>query len=605
MNNNFDTSEFSQSMNTSEKIHYLGDLRIIGQIVNQLSDKEPIGYVVMTEKTQKFKMYTVEQTMSLLNRFKFVNAAIENGKIVNTECSMTRMPKFNTSMQVIGNFGVIILGEIIDGKGTLGYRAIDTNAKIVDIRENDVIALSTKGIDIINAKIVDRGNKKIVSGIKSEFTKIEKSSLTRETAKKKNTAADNWRHKKHVDKYISYLLPKTLKYIYGANPSAFNDFLYSRMNVDDYTYSYVDFNREANILIKEVYKKENGFSLSKKDSELLKRLAIEVPHTDYIGYDKSGKYINFNRDEQYYYFSCLAQFALYNPDVRKTFLTKKVIRKFNKNGIYNTMVQNGHASDILLKTTKELEGKIKEYNIAHPADPHDKHPERRFTTRTFTRAEDIAQLGFAVVEQNRGYKFTTKTGLTKKLNYIGDFLKQNSIYNPSYESYKKLARCLGDILIVADLNKLMNKCVESINNNDNRYMTYDRFLGYMEMLIAIAYIYSSEAVRKFVNDYESDLNNIGVIIPDYEELSSTDYKLSPELNMYYASGFNVFLRDNAKYYYKYLSEAELINYRQLGVKHNIQHEMLQGELASIVNMVTSEACPAEFIEENIGKLRFF
>ena len=72
-----------------------------------------------------------------------------------------------------------------------------------------------------------------------------------------------------------------------------------------------------------------------------------------------------------------------------------------------------------------------------------------------------------------------------------------------------------------------------------------------------------------------------------------------------ASGFNVWYRDDYKYKHKYLSEAEIINYRQLGVRHNIRHEMLQGELASIVNIVTSENCSASLIEENIGKLRFF
>ena len=608
MNNNFDKSEFSQSMHNYEKIHYLGDLRIIGQIVNRLSDKDPIGYVVMTEKTQKFKMYTVEQTISLLNRFKFVNANIENGKIVNTECSMARMPKFNTNMQVIGNFGVIILGKIVDSNGTLGYRAMDTNAKIVDIRENDVIALSTQGIDIINAKIVDRGNKKIVSGIKSEFTKIEKSSLIRAVTKKKkkNTDADNWRHKKHIDKYINYLLPKAIKYIYGASPSAFNDFLYSRMQAkgNTYSYSYVDFNREANILIKEIYRKENGFNLSNKDSDLLRKLDIEVAHKHYIGYDKDRQFHSFNKNEQYYYFACLAQFALYNSEIRKNLLTKNVIHKFTKNDIYKIMVQNGHASDILIKATNELEGRIKKYNEEHTINLRDEHPERRFTTETFTSAEDIAQLGFAVVEQNRNFKYTTKTGLVKNLLYLGDIIESGKVLHNDYESYKKLSRCLGDIMIVADLHKLMDRFIATISLGDKEYLTSDKCLAYMEILIAIGYIYNSEAVRKFVEDNKSDLNNIGVIIPDYEELSSTDYKLSPELKLYYASGFNVFYNDNAHYKHKYLSEAEVINYRQLGPRHDIKHPLLQGELASVVNMVTSELCPAELIEELIGKLRF-
>lgn len=105
----------------------------------------------MTEKTQQFKMYTVGQTMVLLQKFKFVNADIQNGKIVNTECSMERMPKFNTSMQVVGNHGIIILGEIVDGTSKIGYRAMDTNARVVDLSEDDLLKCS---MPIINAKIL-------------------------------------------------------------------------------------------------------------------------------------------------------------------------------------------------------------------------------------------------------------------------------------------------------------------------------------------------------------------------------------------------------------------------------------------------------------------
>lgn len=133
VNSKFKNETLGNNSNTREKIHYLGDLRIVGQVVENLSDKEPIGYVVMTEKTQQFKMYTVGQTMVLLQKFKFVNADIQNGKIVNTECSMERMPKFNTNMQVVGNHGIIILGEIVDGTSKIGYRAMDTNARVVDL----------------------------------------------------------------------------------------------------------------------------------------------------------------------------------------------------------------------------------------------------------------------------------------------------------------------------------------------------------------------------------------------------------------------------------------------------------------------------------------
>lgn len=50
VNSKFKNETLGNNSNTREKIHYLGDLRIVGQVVENLSDKEPIGYVVMTEK---------------------------------------------------------------------------------------------------------------------------------------------------------------------------------------------------------------------------------------------------------------------------------------------------------------------------------------------------------------------------------------------------------------------------------------------------------------------------------------------------------------------------------------------------------------------------
>ena len=193
----------------TETVHYKGELRIIGQVVNSLSDKEPIGYVIMTEKNQQVKMYTVPQTQILLQKFKFVNAELQNGKIVNTECAMDKLMKFDTHMNVIGNKGIYILAEITtDGKND-GYRAMDYNGRIVDISENDLLKLSLN-VPIINAKVVNKDNKQYVSAIKSEFTKIERSKLDQILTKNKNSAADEWRKQKRREKLINIWAPNVL-----------------------------------------------------------------------------------------------------------------------------------------------------------------------------------------------------------------------------------------------------------------------------------------------------------------------------------------------------------------------------------------------------------
>lgn len=604
--NSFKDEAFSSQYQMQEKIHYLGDLRIVGQVVENLSDKDPIGYVVMTEKTQKFKMYTIEQTKALLNKFKFVNAAIENGNITNTECAMSRMPKFNTQMCVIDNFGVLILGEITDGKSTVGYRAMDTNGKIVDLRESDIIHLASS-TNIINAKIVNRDNKQIVSAIKSEFTKIEKSKVKDLSSKDIDTKESKWRKQMRVKKYISQYIPHALNYIFTGKGSAFNSKLFYNNSTTDYSISYVDLDRETKILIKEVYTKENGFNIQSDDMELLKKLVKELPHKKVIGRQNPGESYIFPTNFDKYYFLALAQFGLYNKSIRERLNKKYIKNNISLDKVLVKLKENGHASKILLKTAKELALASEISKMSNTKrDVSYNHPEREFKICQFTKAEDIAQLGFAVVSQNKNYVFKTKTGLRKKLKFIGDVVNDCRFLKSDYEKYKKTARCLGDILTIADIHKLVERYLGYINNYNREYLSTKETLAYIEMLIAIAYLYESISVKSFVDDHKSILEEIGVNIPDYDEISSTDYKLSADLKLYYESGYNVFYSDsdNYKYKHRYLSDAKFINYRRLGPKHNVIHEKLQGELASIVCMITSDNCSAEIIDQCIGKLRF-
>lgn len=602
INSKFKNETLGNNSNMREKIHYLGDLRIVGQVVEKLSDKEPIGYVVMTEKTQQFKMYTVGQTMVLLQKFKFVNADIQNGKIVNTECSMERMPKFNTSMQVVGNHGIIILGEIVDGTSKIGYRAMDTNAMVVDLSEDDLLKCS---MPIINAKIVSgtAGKKPHISGIKQEFTKIEKSKLKDMVPTKK---INPWVKEKHMEKLRDFLLPSSIKWGF-TGIGKINDNWYYRTNNSD-GYRYLDLDKEAKIIISEVLTESNGITLSDSDKELIKRIVKEMPHKHELvsRWDPENKYTADENDKLFIF--ALAQFLLNNKQICNEVLNRRIKIKDVNLTTFKKLLDMGYATPTLKKAAEYLqERKVNNYKkvnkIATSADKT-----KMFKTKTFITGEEAAQLGFALTESNKGLEYRTNTGHNKTLAYIGDYFKEY-FDNCDYAKYKSESRCLGDILAIANVIKLMSKCIEEVTTGNNKYLPFEKMMASIEIIIAISFLYESKAMKMFVDDFRADLDNLGVNIPDYEEVSSTDYKLSPELKMYYASGFNVFLNDSkyrqGEYKKAYLKESEIINYRQYGNKYNIQHPMLQDELASIVTMVTSnEYCDAESVAEYIGNIRF-
>lgn len=609
----FCNDKTGDGITTREKVHYLGDLRIVGQVVNNMSDTVPIGYVVMTEKTQKFKMYTVQQTMALLNKFKFVNAELSNGKVVNTECAMSRMPKFNTNMQVIGNHGIIILGEITDGTSSIGYRAMDTNAQIVDISESELIKLTSGNTDLlINAKIVNKSSigRPIISAIKTEFTKIEKSKIP--NIKIKTTS--DWHKKMHVTK-MRCNLECSCRALFGGTGGAFNTLWYRKRNVKINEYnssvSYFDVNDEIRVILKEVYTPENNINITDRGKELLKKIVSEIPHSDFIGTDVDGKYHRSTNDDSQFILA-LSQFILYDDSIYDCMvnIAKGNIRLRNDKSAYyfrsknlQQLIQSGYACERTLKISSIIKDTINERNIE--LEKRKKGRYGHFTTSTFCKAEDIAQLGFATVKQNDGYVYNTLAGYKKKLLFIGKDMNEDD-----YNKYMKKSRCLGDIISICYINKLLNKCDEQIKSNlmntGTRYLPLNDMKYIIEMIISIAYMYESQAMKDYVADISSRLNDLSIEVPDYEELADTDYKLSPELKMYYASGFNVFLNDKDNYNYRpaYKRESKILNYRQSSPYHVIKHDMIQGEFASIVNMITPYNCDAETVEAYIGKLRF-
>lgn len=573
-NSKFKDSSFNNTV-TTEKVSYQGELRIIGKIVEYQNSSDILGYLIMTERTQKFKMYTVSQTKNLLSKFKFVNAKLQDDKVINTECSMNRMPEFNTFMQPFSNKAIIVLGEIISSNKNKGYRVLSPEGKVVDISEDELIALNSANYDIINAKIVNRNNKQIVSAIKGEFTKIEKVGAEI----KKESRASQLRKERHLEKLLTQFMPKAVKCYVSGSGAAFNTYIYTH---SDSIY-HLDLNRETKIILSEIYNK-GLVKLTNKDKELIKKV-VKMPHASIVGYGKG------NTEESQLYFFALCQFILNDDDMYRRLL--KQTKKLNKYRL--TQIENNKiASDKLKEFIKEIKARQDKKEREAKYGKESKYG--KFETTTFKSGVDCAQLGFAISKENDGMEYVTKTNNKKTLKFIGKYI-------PYYDEYKKDTRCLGDLLAIANIEIIKGKLEEG-----SRLYEPAEYKAAIEMIIAISYLYGSKVMKKYIDNYGNELKLMGIEVPDFDELSKTDYKLSSDISIYYASGFNVFLNDSEdntrKYRYEHLKSAQYINYRQLGNKHSIEHQMLKGELASVIQMVTSSNCDAIIVDKMIGKLRF-
>jgi hypothetical protein len=172
-----------------EKVEYKGEYRIVGTV---WSGKNKVGYAIIDIKTFALKLFTAVQTVELLKRYKFENAELTGIEIKNTECSMDRLLKFDTNQNVIGNLGITILGKVYGDKDiVLGFRAMDSSGKVVDISEKDIITISKRTPNgLLNAKQVPNpSGEPFVSAIKGNFKRIDKVSVE-ETVEIKNLSQE-------------------------------------------------------------------------------------------------------------------------------------------------------------------------------------------------------------------------------------------------------------------------------------------------------------------------------------------------------------------------------------------------------------------------------
>ena len=612
----------SGSESNKDKIHYLGELRIIGSIMSD--NKDIIGYIIMQEKTGKFKGYTVEQTKALLNKFKFVNAELTHNKIINTECSMERLMQFNSRLQPVNNFGLLILGEIhVNGK-LEAYRVMDAQGKVVEASEEAILKAHYNGTDILNAKVVTKGNKRYLSAIKNKFTLIDRQSINKVADKQvignnnsnrveeistdieKISIQDRWRHNNHLDK----LMNKTLySYFVGYVKQHTNlgtrlkrDFI--RNKKDDCNKRYgVNSRKEIKIICKELVpqllttdeQKEVFKNFWDNYSYLVKNISEE---NDY----------GLNHEFEELWFG-LSQLCMLSPKNADRFLKdSKVKYALTHNGeddmIYGNDLDEFWSNEFLLPEVEVLLKKMRE-QVRNERKKIEDRKNKRFNTYSFSTAEDAAQLGFAISEKMDGYQYETKTGSKLTLKYIGKYI-------PEFEVYKPMATCLGDILILANIERIWSL------GTDNKISIEEEDVK-SELLLGILALYNPTLCKEFINRRKETFDDLADMLPGFDFDNLVDYQLHERLRLYYESGCCVFYNDRMhtfggsrywtntvsfKYYRDNIRNSEILNYRSLkGPNNPIAHDLLYTELAPILNMITSNACTPELIDKYVGRLR--
>lgn len=650
----------------SEKIEYRGKFRIIGQIVDTRNNNKLIGYLLLNEQTYTFKAFSISQIKTLLGKFKFVNAELKNGIIVNTEKathgdkisenSFDKLPSYNSRLGLIsGEKKFMVLGRVIentsvtdddDGIEVTKFRVLDANLHIVELDENQLAIYSNKGFTCVNGKFVNRQvkikdsktkgaqvvDKCIVSSLKGEFPVISKDKVkqTVDDIKKKSTDIDNkdngldddfektddekkaeeYRHQMHINKLIK-ASPKMISYGMGL---AYGDIGYKRRDGQEgFRYRPVHyrnaekkwyFKQDARIEAQEIFSKHIKDA---KNKELLKK------HWENL------KNENKMTNETYY---GIAQFFLYLPNVYEEALNyaKKYPRKIQyylvdqkKSTPYSELKKKNLLCNRYLELEKEL--------IQYAEEKYGKKkskPEGRAlrvlddNVLNFKKSSEIAELGFCISEKNDGYKYTTKDGHYFTLKYIGKDIE-------NYDKYYNLATSFGDLYTI----KVMEICLKALKSND--YYRIKVILNYLEIFSVLLSIYNPKLYKVYLKrireEFKSaveisnskdlflkdrikeDLKFVYAHLKNLDTGKDVDYKLDSKIDIYYKSGYTSFYSDIKTDLVD--GKEKVINYRaKYGTKFNIKHPLLQSELVPILSVLTSERIETKSIEKEIGRLHW-
>lgn len=630
------SSELTGKKQYLETVKYMGDLRIIGQIVENLTSKVVLGYVIMTEKTKKMKAYNIAQTKWLMSRYKFSNAKLDGDKIVNTECAMDRLMKFNKNVAPLETNKSMIIGKImLDGKPN-GFRILSPKGTIVDLKEDEVLALNTKGIEFVNAKFVTKsqGSKPYISAIKQEFTLIEQKELKDKLRELNKNAGKYYRYTRKIEKIIKNssamrlsLVNMNFRYIANASELKLNNKSWDKQNKG----------KIMEIMVKEcipAYYKENV-------PEEKKQLAVRIVKAYKDGELKkvTKGYNDYREDDEAEIALLLLSQVLTDDKVLelkdKDIKKHKWLYEYNGEKYLNKLISRlKKLDDLELITVNTKLSMIKVINYVRDLDTKKKGIYRgklpvtyaKFKPdREFASASTITNLGFSVSKKsNRFFTLDTENG-AKLLRYLVDYI-------PNYERYLTKATCLGDLLILAKIERVLkgtNCTFNRYNAKLNEDLEYFRYgdtnskilvdikypdyknrleaekktqLALAEILLAIVAIYRPDLAAVYIKEKAEIYPEFNDMLPGIELDVNTDFGLSKYSETFYKSGLTMLeLEENEFIDIRYREIDIRSKKEQKVIKNSSGYKTVMEELSTVINMITSENCDNDIIERNLFK----
>ena len=632
-----------------KKVFYRGQYRIIAQIVHTLQDKEPFGFIVMDDKTKMMKRFRTSQVKFLMSKYPFINAELENGKIRCTEGKLDNLMKFDMQGNRISEPKITILGEKVSKTDKQGeereFKVLSADLVVLPgfYKESEVVKMihlpPFNGMDsITNANKTANG--RIVANVTRNsrdeedigFVKILEENIEENPSKKE--VSNEWRKERHRQKLLQYgfvtLLHKSLD---------------GHISSDKYSdvSTHINKKKELKIIISEI----EHFGI------------LEKARAD--NYDEALKYVTENINSESMRTlristAAICQYSLYIPQVYKDFyysVYKKylaALRSCSCRADFNRYVyerykgreelhKRGIDSKILNEVINRARNEAIEYaRINGYKGVRSREEELAMdivdiekrlcipSCRSFSKAKEIAELGFCVHEKYKGQKYKSSYGRNYSLKYVGDFV-------PNYEEYFKMVTTFGDVACIAQIERAIEK---KGNHNDTRNYTDEQNRQFVEMLFGILAIYRPDIAKKYWDERLSLMPEYQGILPDFDFSENRDYGLNPKLKLYYDTGFNAYylgkpsmpsppsiMKDlypghsYAKDYAEYKKSGNdvFIVYRAFyGTayprkpydrhgKFCFLDTVLFNDLIAILGVITSENCSIDFIERHISNLR--
>lgn len=203
-----------RTFDSNVETHGKRGLRIIGLVYTDYTMITPVGYMLYNDMKQQVQIFSIEQTISILNAYDLINAELVNGEIKITECAKDALMKFDTSKRTLDPKTVYVLSKTIErlgGKERTSLTIISSDLKtVVMTLDSVIVAVSQGAMNLANMKLATSayGEPYIAAKVADFIPVTEKeikvtgSELTADAKKFDATQRKITRHAIFVDKLV-------------------------------------------------------------------------------------------------------------------------------------------------------------------------------------------------------------------------------------------------------------------------------------------------------------------------------------------------------------------------------------------------------------------